>query len=777
MKKVLYGVALALFASVSVGSLQSCKDDVNDLTTQTSYDLSKLKKDLMDADQELQRQITANRNDINANKDAIDKLLQSLNDYATIKYVDGKVKDLQSADEALQNQINGALSRITTLETKIEGIETNKNAIEELKGKVEAQQAAIDLINAELPKIAERLTNTENNVAELQAQFTALGASVDELWVELQSVREETGQLAGIIQTLIDQYDALEAQLGEAIGRLDNLITSIIVQGTDSPVFGNFSLPLGIQSNVLFNWFGYNDVEAYKFPNAGAEYNYYDGAPVLTAAELAALKPELKDVKKGAFGDVNLGKLYMTINPVGHEFDETAFSLETTAANAFPATLNVKKSSDEMYFGYTRTTVEGNGFYEADVIVKEGDIAKAKIEIEDGLKAAGKAALEDPSKRTAVELLKAVYGQLNGMLPAYAVRYDWTVNNTPYSVLSNYAVAATTAKPLSYSFLYGKGSSKKLHTFGHIDNLILKLKDEGKLQFKFDPIKINGATITIKSLEINPDVTVSGGKLVITIPAIDVVMENGATGQTKPTEITVEGEDLDSVYAAIENGIKDALSEVTGELNDWTDDMQAEINDSLNSILSDVESQINKMMDSINGQINDMLGDLGDQFQPYFDRLNKLVDLYNKVANKINNFLADPNHYLQVAMFYNQASSNIGILSNKLTDPTIFKRGNGNVGLYASSYTGEILAPAYMKYVAVTNVYNASDKKLAANSAAERDAVNKAVETFNTVMPGNTIRYAIPAASLKAGLIYEIVYQGVDYSGRTSTQKFYIQVK
>ena len=787
MKKVLYGVALTLFAGVSVGSLQSCKDDLNDVVTQTSYDLSKLKSDLLAADAKLQEQITANRNDINKNADAINALLQALNDYATVKYVDGKVAELEKAiadgDEALKTElegkINGALSRIASLEEKIGGIETNAAAIEALKGKVEAQQAAIDAINAELPKIAQRLDNVEGdvtelkgNVADLQEKFNTLDSSVNELWQELASFKDEVGQLAGILQTLIDQYDALESQLNEYIGRMNALITGIVLQGTDCPVFGNFSLPIGIQSNILFNWYGYNDIETYQFPNAGSEYNYYEGAPVLTAAELAALNPELKEVKKGVLGDVNLGKLYMTINPAGHEFNEEAFKLETTAQNAYPATLKVSKSDDEMYFGYTQTraTVEGNGFYEASVIVSENDIPAARFDIEDGLKSSVEAALKDPSKRTAVELLKGVYGQLNGTLPAYAVRYDWNVNGKDYSVLSNYAIAATTAKPLSYSFLYGKGTSKHLPIIGHLDNLIEKLKDNENLKFNFTS-SINFDNVKIELGEVN--VAAPEGNLTITIPSINVYdSEGNLIGQSEVTTIPSENiEGMDDITEEIAKNIEDALREVM-------DDLNKQLND---NVLAEIKNQVDKMVqdmsNQINGQIGNFIDDLADQAEPYFKRLNRLVDVYNKVARKINNFLANPNHYLQVAMFYNQADSNMGLLSNKLSDPTVFNRANGNVGLYASSYTGEIVAPAYMKYVAVTNVYNASDKKVAANAAAERDAVNNAAKYFNTVMSGNTIRYAVPASSLKAGLIYEIVYQGVDYSGRTSTQKFYIQVK
>ncbi len=223
----------------------------------------------------------------------------------------------------------------------------------------------------------------------------------------------------------------------------------------------------------------------------------------------------------------------------------------------------------------------------------------------------------------------------------------------------------------------------------------------------------------------------------------------------------------DEIAANIESALRDVMDDLNRQLND----------DVLGEIKAQVDNMVAEMNKQINGKIENIIDDFSDKAQPYFDRINKVIDLYNKVAGKINNFLADPNHYLQVAMFYNQANSQVGILSNTVKDPTIFTNGNGWIALYASSYTGEIVAPAYKKYVAISNVYDAKTKKSLNPSAADLQALNAKGKFLNEVKDGNTIRFGISASSLEAGKIYEIVYQGVDYSGRTSTQKFYIQVK
>ncbi|MDE6552467.1 MAG: hypothetical protein K2K98_05850 [Muribaculaceae bacterium] len=824
-KKVLYGFAMALVASASMGTLQSCKDDMSDFKHQYNYDQDSLLKRLSALEGAVQackencrQEIDALSRRIQTNADKIDNLdaelrnlAAKLSDYVTYTDLETKLAELETkletncnayTDQQIANALAPIITDLNNVKTDLGDLSGVVNGLKEdfskLSDKVDANEAAIIAMNTTLENHETALRELNYKLQELEATVLGHTEEIEGLKLEIEGLNnmieeaflkiEETQQF--LTQAINMLMNEIEEKFGELTNRLDNLITGIVLQGTDSPVFGNLNTPLGIQSNILFNWYGYNDNPGFKFPSASSMYNYYDAEPVLTDSDLAALAPEYQDVKRGIYGDVNLGKLYMTINPAGHFFNEEGFKLESTAENQYPATLKVKKSTEELTFGYTRATVEGNGFYEADVIVEAANIEAARMDLQDGLKSSMENALKDPSKRTAAALLKGVYSQLNGTLPAYAVRYNWSNNDKDYSVVSNYAVAATTAKPLSYSFLYGKGTDKKLPTFGHIDNFIYKLKDNANFKFDFTGYGLDFEPFSIKidPLEINADnVKVTGGELTVNLPPIYVygnvegVNKGQLIGEAHPDPVVVEGNDLNNIYAAIEKGIKDAIKDMSGDITGWTNDLQGQINTKVDNMLSDVEVKINKMLkdigDDITGRVENIIDEFGDQAEPYFKRINRLIDLYNKVAGKINGFLSNPNHYLQVAMFYNQANSNMGLLSNAKSSPTVFTRGNGNFCLYASSYTGELVCPAYMKYVAVTNVYDAKTGAVAANAAAERTAVNNAAEYFNTVKSGNTIRYAVPASALKSGLIYEIVYQGVDYSGRTSTQKFYIQVK
>lgn len=694
-----------------------------------------------------------------ANKDAIDKLTDDQTELWESIYAPGGLSDQMSQ----YYQSNKA------------AIEENAASTKELWESVFGDGGVMDLMSMYY----------NANLAEIEE----LKAADEEIWMALygpDGIQEQMTMFYNANQNAISELaDQVENMLNNIINRIDNLITGILLQGVYSPVFGSLNLPFDVQSNILFNWCGYNDIETYNFPNAGSEYNYSGANPVLTFADLAALSPKLVELKKGYFGDLNLGKVYMTLNPAGHYFDENAFKLETSSGKAFPATLNVSKSNDELFFGYTRATVEGNGFYAADVVVKEDDISKVEIVIDPGLKSAVWSALRDPSKFSPVDFVKGLYNQFRNF-PAYAVRYDWAVNDQPYSVVGKYDIMATTAKPFSYQMLVDGGYGAKLPTYDHIENIIYKLKDNENLKFDFTKYGLSfddgKYTINIPPLVIDDKtITVSGGDLYVHIPGMEVKDVNGnVVGKTDPRSIQVQGNDLKNLYDAIEKGIKDAINSMTSDISGWSKDLSDEVNEKVNDMLADVQSKLNNALkeigDDITGRIENILDDLGEQAQPYFDRLNKLIDLYNKVAGKINRFLANPNHYLQVAMFYTQNDSNLGLVSNSLNSPTMFNKGNNNgwIGLYASSYTAELLAPAYMKYVAITNVYDANTKKPV---SADLKALNAKGKYLNQVVDGKTLRFGISAASLEPNKIYEIVYQGVDYQARTSTQKFYIQVK
>ena len=114
-------------------------------------------------------------------------------------------------------------------------------------------------------------------------------------------------------------------------------------------------------------------------------------------------------------------------------------------------------------------------------------------------------------------------------------------------------------------------------------------------------------------------------------------------------------------------------------------------------------------------------------------------------------------------------------MSNNKKYPTVVN-GEGVFDVFVTSYTGEIIAPAFKKFIAVTNVFKDGDSAQngCADCKAALDAVNGG-KYFNEVFPGS--RYGVAIENMKKGYTYEIFYSGLDYSGKISARKFYVTVK
>jgi hypothetical protein len=97
--------------------------------------------------------------------------------------------------------------------------------------------------------------------------------------------------------------------------------------------------------------------------------------------------------------------------------------------------------------------------------------------------------------------------------------------------------------------------------------------------------------------------------------------------------------------------------------------------------------------------------------------------------------------------------------------------------LVPTSYTAEILAPAYKKLVGVTNVYSMDRTKNAQVDGGEYLSVLKdanAKAGVAEVLDGDT---QLVDFSAKKGYIYEVTYTSVDFSGMVVAKKYYVTVK
>lgn len=709
------------------------------------------------------------------------------------------------------NQANENKASIEALQTLVAGlqgaIDATNERIDDLQGDVNANTKAIQELQIKVLDLQERLTKLETQYAELDKKFSELSATVDSLGKQVNTNTSNITKILETIKTLATQESlnalekrvaanevAIKALQGDVMklfniyNRLNKLVTGIIVQRVYNPLFGTFSLPLGIQSNMLLNYYGqYDGVQDLVFPSETATTT----RPMLTAEEVKNLGSLLDPItiKNGEIlMDGNMGKVYMTINPSNVALDGVQLTMESSNGTPCRVELqNVHRSNENLTFGASRAD---NGFYEADAVLPltAGAINNTNLKLDPNLKSAVKNILNDRSKANVFNLLKAIYGQLNQDLPAYAVKTSWTVDDgqgeKTYNVLSNYEIAAVTYRPLSYNTYAGQSIDHKFSHRGPLRDVRDMLDDminNKRFHFKLDGVEVNidGKTIKEKftfqlkpvELKWNKNMEITG-----TADDVEIYDDNGnLVGHTGKFTWVVGEKDLTPFLTEVNFQFNDKFlpqwnQQLKENLDKAIDDLVSQVNVEVNNALGELELSINKQIDKI---LNDLKDDIAGKTQGIVDKLNKFLDKYNQAIDKINDFMADPNHYLQVAMIYYTGSGNFHRLSNDRNDPSLLNPAGGNgVELIATSYTAEVAAPAYKKFVAISAAWDKNGKAL---SPDEVQALNGG--SLCKVLTGRAKRVALPTGKMKSGYTYQIVYTAVDFHGYTSVERYYVRMK
>lgn len=751
-------------------------------------------------------------------------------------YIDQQDQLLAGRIDEMLTTINSLGSRLTVAETNalnaLNLANTNKQNLESLGVLVEGLQTALDAANdrideletqvginsSDIAELKTKYANLLNRIENLESQYEELDGKFTELSNKYQTlndqVSENTTAIAGLLEAIkglatkealsdLEQrvaaneeaIQALQEDVNTLFGlynRLNKLVTGIIVQGCYNSLFGSFALPIGVQSNMLLNYYGeYQGVKDLVFPSQSPSTEQ----PMLTAEEVANLGSLIDPItiKSGEFlMDGNMGKVYLTINPNNIALDGVSLSMESSNGTPCRVELqNVRSSWENLTFGYSRAG--NNGFYEADAVLPltAGAVHDTQFKLVDGLKSAMKALLSDRSKANVFSLLKAVYQEINQDLPAYAVKTSWTADDgkgeKEYAVFSNYNIAAVTFRPLSYNTYRGQSINHQFKHHGPLKDVMYylnKMINNKKFHFSLNmSINVKPVSATFHLKEITDLKFDYNGQIIAVSEGLDIYDDAGnVIGHTGRIEIPVQSDDLDDFLASIAQQIMNQFNGENGYLAQWDKQMEDEFNRAMTEMIDQVNDEVNKAMAQleadINGQIdkilNDLKNDIANKTQGLMDKLNKFLDKYNDAIDKINDFMADPNHYLQVAMIYTTGGGNLHRLSNDVNDPTILNPAGGNaVELIATSYTAEIAAPAYKKFVAVSAGWDANGKPL---SASEIQAVNQNGELAK-VLTGRAKRIGLPTSRMKSGYKYQIVYIGLDYHGYTSTERYYVKMK
>lgn len=711
----------------------------------------------------------ANKADIEELKKAIEDLQKKYIELdERLTAVEKKAADLYTLYTTLNTQVNFNTEDIKNLYNLIENIKIDYPDLKDYVTHSELETVRQELIN--LITKAQNLAqdawdlakDNEQRITDLEKDFKDY---VDKNDKRVKDIEDR-------LKIVEDKLAALETTVNNLKNDvLKKMITGIVIQGTESPVIGYFNTPLDVRSQILAAYYG-ETTKAVKFPVKLNTEDLVDDAMKFNARNLEVLGSfDQTTIPAGRFvsqvdgaEEGNAGTLYLTVNPNTVDFVGVTLDMETSKGTASPIKLSPLAYSDrELTFGYTRSS--DNGFYEAKATLAVGDIDAAKMKIDyTTLEDEAKDVIKNKDKASVLTFGAALMNSVKDVMPAYGVKASWTdaTEGTTHNVFSEYGLATTAIKPLSYAFLKDfnanlPGEDKLQEIAGQI---IDKISDKLKLNLpdfsKYDP------NIIIKDIVIDP-----------TNPNVTVTIQG-----------TLKDADGNDLYILVTDGhyryyMKDETDPwvYNLDLGQWqtvnwnmVESVSLNIEDvNLYNTIKYVADQINARYGSTSplaDLLNDVIaiGDLSttisDALTDVKSELNKLV---SRAYNKLNSFFSKaPNAALQPILIA-KTGDNARLLSRSKYNPT---KASGSLTLYPTSYSLELLAPAYKKFVAVTDVWNADGTEAAASvgQAANGENMKKVIDSEKSCTLNG-----------QAGYIYEVSYSAVDYHGKVTTKRFYVQ--
>lgn len=692
--------SILLFSALLVGGAStfvSCTDHESDSAYNTSISLA-------DAIAKQKAELTKLNSDLEKKHDTDKEALE---------------KRIEANEKALNN---GALSELGQYATLDLAIQQTKFYTKEFKD-VKDDILALEKFREDYPKEAKKVTDA------LEKKFKELDKKVSDE-AEAQEKLNEAYNTA---------FDYL----------INKNLQNIAINATENPVLGYYNAAfLGSKLNLVSSFYG-------------------------TAAQK---KTDWGIAKDDFLNNGDAGKIYITLNP--NEIDPeciTDLKLVDSQGNEAKGFKlgdeegNLIKTTDKVLtYGFTKAA-SANGFYE--VPVRATDPANDDFSLNKGeLKEAAKnviAKLQNPkeSNLNLSQIATTLYRSVNNQLKAYTVKASYVLYDPTQpvekrfvvksQVAPTYDMAAFAVKPLSFNTLK---DNQKLKNLGlALDKYMLPtLSDKlGKFMNALDfQIKNeNGKPIKMYSMLSSKNIRCweEGNDVIIS-------SSNGDTYTLKNTKIAKELTSWNmnnDVYQLV------YVPEWGGYYYRYTD-LAVQETERL-FIFETTDNTIDELIGSINDQIGTQLQPVKDAITNAATKWDNAITPVNNLLHKINAKIGNVNELLQPTMLYkssktgdwNTLSTLGGRLGTRMTGI------NGSTVLVATSWTGELLAPAYKKSVYV--------KEPGANVTL-MDGKTSAKTPFS----GSTQKVLFTATA-KGN--YTIVYEAVDYSGVSAKKEYHITVE
>lgn len=603
--------------------------------------------------------------------------------------------------EAMDKGAISELGQYATLDAAIQG----SKAYTDLKDKVDAHIKAIEDLRKKDEAAAKKFTEALNT--------------------RLQKIE-------GSVADETEARKKVQAVYDQAFNYLVNKnLTNIAINATDNPVLGYFNAAfVGSQLNLAASFYG------------TAQYG-----------------SKTMGVEQGDFlntGDA--GKIYVTLNPIDIA-PECIIKLQLVDSQGNEAKgfkLGDLENTDKVLtYGYTRAAEpSANGFYAIPVEATEpqnDDFSLNKGELKEAAKNV-LAKLKNPktSNLNLSQVATALYSSVNNKLKAYSVKatyylYDPTVTNEDgskgalvekHQVAPTYNMAAFAVKPLSYNTLKDNQSLADLgvaldkYLLPTMSDKLGKFMNALDVQVELSEDKKNLNVYTIVALA---DVTVQYDEATKKAwfekngAPIDGSEIKNVTEVEKITSTDLEGGHVQNVYK-----------------------------------IKTTDSTIADVVAELNNQLNTKLQPVKDAIKNAATKWDNAITPVNNLLKKINANIGNVNKLLQPTLLYKSTKTNSwNVLSTLKGTRGTRMTGTGSTVLVATSWTGELLAPAYKKSVYVKE--SGADVTLMDGKTSAKTPFSGSVQKvlFTAKDKGN----------------YTVVYKAVDYSGVETTKEYNITVE
>ncbi len=769
--------SILLFSALLVGGAStfvSCKDYDSDAAYEAQAQANKTiaqliaqqAKDVEDLNGKLNAIKSCSCTDAHTKELIEDQIKTNQNIIAELKR---QMTDNITNDEAVQNAIN-ALTKQTVLggyadlNTAIQNSQAYKDIMLKLAGNNSELADSVKTIWGDLYGDTETgkvgITKKVDQLLEEMAYTKALAKAdsqrIDTLSARLYTeIENATNKVVDMIPTdedinhligsqLADYYTKtqIDSKIKGLQGQIDTLknsvddilnlqVSGITIQASESPITGYENTPFGVQVNFL-----------------GAYYGHADEGVKFAGQKLASTL--ISDA------DDNAGIIYVTVNPANVAPSAIHLKLVDSQGNEAPYKLKWANTDKILTAGVSRAvSTSKNGFYAVKVSLDEESLNKAKVwtsEDAQKLKSVGKNLLDKlrHPKSTNLQLgniASTINSTFNNRLKLYAVEATWTQRGldgklVDKKVTSAYKLAASPMSPLSFEFLKD-GINVDLPSIPTLEQKGLRLE-------RFNTIKVDG----MDNMHVNTTATISGIPTSVTIDG--TVVPTAQIVEKYPTRVqpdgTVDLSGLDVKVGNVNLGDNVVVTLHKGNLENVGVTMDVPMDD-FNAIIKDLNSQIDNMVGNVNNYIDKV-----NKFEETID--GQLINRINTYINKFENLLTKSNSLLQPAMFYRTNGGSFGQLA-RVAEGASYLKLNGSEAstvFVASSYTAELLAPAYMKEITV----NGGATLTAAGQSGSKVVLKNG-------------QYKVGFKATKAG-VYTITYNAVDYFGKTVSKNFYVKV-